>query len=72
MLANIGRLSQRFSTTIFDKILTKQIPSQPVYEDELVGQPSRRSTHLGTWPRRRRSTCSSSPSKKTVSLASQK
>jgi hypothetical protein len=33
MLSHWSRLSRRFSTTIFDKILAKNIPSQAVYED---------------------------------------
>ncbi len=36
MLKNITRLYSNFTTTIFNKIIDKQIPSKTVYEDDLV------------------------------------
>lgn len=36
MIGLLRRASRYFSTTIFDRLLDKSIPSQAVYEDELV------------------------------------
>lgn len=72
MLRQWSHISRRFSTTIFDKILARQIPSQAVYEDELVAVTPCSSTPSRMWLHRHQFMFSSSPKSKTVSPASLK